>query len=134
MKENLHDQKNKYLGKFILGMLLLVLLITVYTVILQENYRRTTLQEEVKRDSRCADAIHRVVSNKLTRDDIEKINHKADKQSVRYKKLQEELNEIRSLNSTRYLYTAKRNEKRRLIYQVDGLILMLVILRILERT
>lgn len=121
MKENLHDQKNKYLGKFILGMLLLVLLIAVYTLILQENYRKTTLQEEVKRDSNCSDAIHRLVSNKLTRDDIEKINHKSDKQTVRYKKLQQELNEIRSLNSTRYLYTAKRNKEGRLIYQVDGL-------------
>lgn len=41
--------------------------------------------------------------------------------TARYKKLQENLNELRGLNSTRYLYTAKCNKKGKLIYQVDGL-------------
>lgn len=31
------------------------------------------------------------------------------------------MNEIRTLNSTRYIYTATRNEDGRLIYVVDGL-------------
>lgn len=41
--------------------------------------------------------------------------------SQRYQRLQSSLNEIRNLNSTRYLYTAKRNEEGRLIYLIDGL-------------
>lgn len=40
---------------------------------------------------------------------------------MRYKELQASLNEIRSLNSTRYLYTSKRNAEGKLIYPVDGL-------------
>ena len=35
--------------------------------------------------------------------------------------LQQSLNELRTLNSTRYLYTAKRNSEGKLIYLVDGL-------------
>lgn len=121
MKENLHDQKNTNLGKLIVVFLVTVLLIAVYTLILQKNYSENTLEAEVKRDSNCSDAIHRVVSNKISRADIEKINKKSDMQTVRYKKLQQNLNEIRTLNSTRYLYTAKRNKEGKLIYQVDGL-------------
>ena len=41
--------------------------------------------------------------------------------SERYQTLQTTLNQIRSLNSTRYLYTAKRNSEGKLIYLVDGL-------------
>lgn len=121
MKENLHDQKNTNLWKLLFVFLMTVLLIAVYTLILQKNYSENSLEAEVKRDSNCADAIHQVVSNKITRADIDKINKKSDMQTVRYKKLQQNLNEIRSLNSTRYLYTAKRNKEGKLIYQVDGL-------------
>ena len=41
--------------------------------------------------------------------------------SERYQTLQTTLNQIRSLNSTRYLYTAKRTSEGKLIYLVDGL-------------
>ena len=41
--------------------------------------------------------------------------------SEQYQTLQTTLNQIRSLNSTRYLYTAKRNSEGKLIYLVDGL-------------
>ena len=41
--------------------------------------------------------------------------------SERYQTLQTTLNQIRSLNSTRYLYTAKRNSEGKLIYLGDGL-------------
>lgn len=41
--------------------------------------------------------------------------------SERYQTLQTTLNQIRSLNSTRYLYTAKSNSEGKLIYLVDGL-------------
>lgn len=48
-------------------------------------------------------------------------NKGMQEQKMRYKELQASLNEIRSLNSTRYLYTSKRNAEGKLIYLVDGL-------------
>lgn len=42
-------------------------------------------------------------------------------ETARYQELQQELNELRRLNSTRYLYTAKRGDDGRLIYLIDGL-------------
>ena len=101
--------------------LLFVLLLAVYTFVLQQNYIKNTLESAVERDTRCSDAIHRVVSDKFTRDDFENIETLADMQTERYQQLQKELNELRTLNSTRYLYTAKRGDDGRLIYLVDGL-------------
>ena len=39
----------------------------------------------------------------------------------RYQEMQQELNELRTLNFTRYLYTAGRNAEGKLVYLVDGL-------------
>ena len=121
MENNPQDQNHKYLGKFIILFLLAVLLIAVYTLILQKNYSESTLKAEVQRDSDCSDAIHKLITDKLTKEDFEKINNKLDMKTERYQKLQKNLNELRNLNSTRYLYTAKRNKEGKLIYQVDGL-------------
>lgn len=41
--------------------------------------------------------------------------------SAQYRSLQSYLNELRSLNSTRYLYTAKRGPGGKPIYLIDGL-------------
>lgn len=41
--------------------------------------------------------------------------------SAQYRNLQSYLNELRSLNSTRYLYTAKRGPGGKPIYLIDGL-------------
>lgn len=101
--------------------LLVILLISVYTVILQTGFRRNTEDSAFDRDTRCADAIHRLVSNSFTRDDFESINTREDMETAQYKRLQKELNDLRSLNSTRYLYTARRGADGRLIYLVDGL-------------
>lgn len=57
----------------------------------------------------------------FTRDDFTDINTVDDMSSERYQTLQTTLNQIRSLNSTRYLYTAKSNSEGKLIYLVDGL-------------
>lgn len=108
-------------GAFLLLFLLVTLFITIYTYILQQNYSYNTLEVAVDRDIEYSDAIHKLVSNKFTREDFSEINELKDMESERYKKLQTNLNEIRSMNSTRYLYTAKRNEEGRLIYQIDGL-------------
>ena len=102
-------------------LLAVMLLISAYTVILQRNYARNTEEAAMSRDIQCADAIHRLVSGKFTRTDFETLTTLEDMQDPRYQELQQELNELRTLNSTRYLYTAKRSEDGRLIYLVDGL-------------
>lgn len=101
--------------------LLVVLFILVYTGVLQSRYSQDTLQEAVERDTQCADAIYRLVSNSFTKEDFENITTTEDMEGERYIELQGKLNELRTLNSTRYLYTAKRGNDGRLIYLVDGL-------------
>ena len=98
-----------------------ILFVTVYTYILQTNNSNNTLEAAVERNSECADAIHRMVNSLLTRDDFTDINSLEDMQSDRYQKLQSYLNELRTLNSTRYLYTAKEDADGRLVYLIDGL-------------
>ena len=101
--------------------LLTVFLISAYTFVLQRNYSKNTLESAVAWDTQCADAIHKLVSNKFTREDYENITTVGDMQSERYQELQKELNELRTLNSTRYLYTASVDEDGRPIYLIDGL-------------
>ncbi len=101
--------------------LLTVFFIAVYTYILQNNNSSNTLEAAVERNSECADAIHRMVNNLLTRDDFTNIDSMEDMQTDRYQELQSYLNVLRTLNSTRYLYTAKRDADGRLVYLIDGL-------------
>ena len=107
--------------KMIFAFLLATLFISVYTYILQKNFSSDTLEAAVERNIECSDAIHKLVSNKFSREDFEEINRLKDMTSSRYRRFQSSLNEIRSLNSTRYLYTAKRNSEGKLIYLIDGL-------------
>ncbi len=110
-----------HVGNILLIFLLVILVISVYTYILQQNYSANTLEAAVSRDVSCSDAIHMLILNKFTREDYTEINTLEDMQTERYKRIQESLNELRSLNSARYLYTAKRNEEGKLIYLIDGL-------------
>ena len=110
-----------HLSNYIFLFLLAVFLIAVYTFLLQKSYSTITLEANVDQNITCSDAIHKLVSNTFTRDDFTDINTVDDMSSERYQTLQTTLNQIRSLNSTRYLYTAKRNSEGKLIYLVDGL-------------
>lgn len=101
--------------------LAVILLIAVYTFILQKNYSKNMLEATVAWDTRCADAIHRTVSDVFTREDYENITSAEDMQSARYQELQQELNKLRVLNFTRYLYTANRDADGKLVYLIDGL-------------
>ena len=101
--------------------LLMTLFITVYTFILQRDFSSKTLEAAAQRDVQCSDAIHTLISSRFTREDYSEINTVEDMETERYQKLQKNLNELRTLNSTRYLYTAKRGNDGRLIYLVDGL-------------
>lgn len=124
MTGNIQASKNNK-SILILNMTVLFLLtaffIAVYTYVLQTNNSNNTLEAAVERNSGCADAIHRMVNNLLTRDDFTDINTVEDMESERYRELQTYLNELRTLNSTRYLYTAKRDSDGRLVYLIDGL-------------
>lgn len=110
-----------HLSNYIFLFLLAVFLIAVYTFLLQKSYSTSTLKANVDQNITCSDAIHKLVSNTFTRDDFTDINTVDNMSSERYQTLQTTLNQIRSLNSTRYLYTAKRNSEGKLIYLVDGL-------------
>lgn len=102
-------------------LLLIILFVALYTYILQRNYSEATVNAAVEWDIQCSDEIHRLVSDNFTRDDFDTIISVDDMQSERYQKLQQQLNVLRSLNRTRYLYTAKRNSEGKLIYLIDGL-------------
>ena len=67
-----------------------------------------------------ADAIHKLVNKKIGREEFATLRHQSDENTEMYHEVSSFLNEIRTLNSTRYLYTATRNEENRLIYVVDG--------------
>ena len=116
--------KNTHAGvifRTVIGMLVIVLLVLGYTLILQKIYNNSALDASVARNKQCADAIHKLMSDKFTREDFDSISSVEDIGLPRYKKLQKQLNELRSLNSTRYLYTAGKTDDGKLIYLVDGL-------------
>mgnify|MGYP000890124420 CR=1 FL=1 len=88
---------------------------------MQRNYSENTLESAVEWNTQCADAIHKLVLHKLTEEDYKNISTIADMQSERYQRLQKELCELRKLNPTRYLYTAKMGADGRPVYLIDGL-------------
>lgn len=79
------------------------------------------LENAVKENSARTDALQKGVSGFLTREDFSEINVAEDMDYEHYQTLQNRLNQIRSMSSTRYFYTAKRNSEGRLVYIVDGL-------------
>ena len=88
---------------------------------MQAGFRKSTEEFTFSRDTQAANAIHRIVSNQFSRSDFEDINAVEDMDSEAYQSHQRELNGLRSLNSTRYLYTAKRGADGKPIYVIDGL-------------
>ena len=121
LKKNGNTKLNYHAPNFIFLFLLCTLFIAVYTFALQKNYSSNTLEAAVERNISCSEAIHRAVSNRLVRTDFTDINTVEDMQSERYQTIQKQLNELRGLNSTRYLYTAKKAADGRMVYLVDGL-------------
>lgn len=120
--ENIPSRSFSYHAfNFTFLLLLAVFFISLYTVALLKSNSRITLSAAVERNISCSDAVHRAISSRLTRADFEQINTKSDMNSAQYRSLQSYLNELRSLNSTRYLYTAKRGPGGKPIYLIDGL-------------
>lgn len=122
LKKNKRFVKLKISGNiFVLMGLAIILTIATYTFILQSAYTETALETEIARDVMSADAVHKLVDEKIGREDFSHIKDRSDEDMQFYKDISSYLNEIRTLNSTRYIYTATRNEEGKLIYVVDGL-------------
>lgn len=122
LKKNKRFVKLKISGNiFVLMGLAIILTIAAYTFILQSAYTKTALETEIARDAMSADAVHKLVDEKIGRENFLQIKDRSDEDTQFYKDISSYLNEIRTLNSTRYIYTATRNEEGKLIYVVDGL-------------
>ena len=113
--------KTRAVLNMIVMVLVVVFLLSIYTFILQKSYSSAILNNALNRDTECSDAIRTLVSNKFTKEDFDSIRSVSDMETDRYQELQGVLNELRTLNSTRYLYTAGRDADGKLIYLVDGL-------------
>ena len=106
---------------FVIAGLLMIFVIASYTFILQSSYTKTALETEITRDTASADAVHKLVDGRIGKEDFDQIKDQSDEKNQLYKNISSYFNEIRTLNSTRYIYTAKKNEEGKLVYVVDGL-------------
>ena len=106
---------------FVIAGLLMIFVIALYTFILQSSYTKTALETEITRDTASADAVHKLVNGKIGKEDFDQIKDQSDEKKQLYKDISSYFNEIRTLNSTRYIYTATKNEEGKLVYVVDGL-------------
>ena len=106
---------------FVIAGLLIIFVIALYTFILQSSYTKTALETEIKRDTASADAVHKLVDGRIGKEDFDQIKDQSDEKTQLYKDISSYFNEIRTLNSTRYIYTAQKNEEGKLVYVVDGL-------------
>ena len=126
-KEGVNLKKKKFLrlkntGSILVFMgLLIIFVIALYTFILQSSYTKTALETEIARDTASADAVHKLVDGRISKEDFDQIKDQSDEKKQIYKDISSYFNEIRTLNSTRYIYTAKKNEEGKLVYVVDGL-------------
>ena len=106
---------------FVIAGLLIIFVIALYTFILQSSYTKTALETEITRDTASADAVHKLVDGRIGKEDFDQINDQSDEKNPLHKDISSYFNEVRTLNSTRYIYTAKKNEEGKLVYVVDGL-------------
>ena len=106
---------------FVIAGLLIIFVIALYTFILQSSYTKTALETEITRDTASADAVHKLVNGRIGKEDFDQIKDQSDEKKQLYKDISSYFNEVRTLNSTRYIYTAKKNEEGKLVYVVDGL-------------
>ncbi len=126
-QEGIHLKKKRFVklkktgNIFAIMGLSIIWVIAAYTFILQSAYTKTALETEISRDRASADAVHKLVDGKIGWEDFSQIKDRSDEDTQFYKDISLYLNEIRTLNSTRYIYIATRNEEGKLIYVVDGL-------------
>ena len=119
LKKNLRQKNTGSI--FVIAGLLIIFVIALYTFILQSSYTKTALETEITRDTASADAVHKLVDGRIGKEDFDQIKDQSDEKKQLYQDISSYFNEIRTLNSTRYIYTAQKNEEGKLVYVVDGL-------------
>ena len=55
---------------FVIAGLLMILVIASYTYILQSSYTKTALETEIARDTASADAVHKLVDGRISKEDF----------------------------------------------------------------
>lgn len=120
---NIKKKQNQYhdLLRLFLLLLTVALLIFVFTSVLQLNFRTNALEGIVNHNTESANVMYKTLCQDFIADDFLSINSESDKSSYRYIAMQKRMNEMRTMTSARYLYTAKRNADGDLIYVIDGL-------------
>ena len=83
MKNNYIKQKRKdqnpvnhwkiFEGRLVFLLAMVILVVVAYTFILQQAYTQTALKTEIERDISSADAVHKLVNNRLGRKDFNEI-------------------------------------------------------------
>ena len=98
----MHGLKTEVL---LLGIILaIIFVVIIYTFALQRSYTNIALETEIARDIASSDAVHKLVNDRLDRDDFNEITNESDMTSDLYKDISNYLNKIRTLNSIRYIY------------------------------
>lgn len=105
----------------ILVILIAIFLVCSYTASISKTLSDSVLNNAIKESTSRTDTMYEGVVGFITAEDFTEINSSEDKDSDIYQNLQAHLNEVRSMNSTRYFYTAKKDSNGNLIYLVDGL-------------
>ena len=95
MKNNYIKQKRKdqnpvnhwkiFEGQLVFLLAMVILFVVAYTFILQQAYTQTALKTEIERDISSADAVHKLVNDRLGRKDFNEIKSKADENSRIYR-------------------------------------------------
>ncbi len=106
---------------FIIPAAITVLLVAVYTFVLQKNFSDETLNAGLKMNIARSDAVYSLLADDFCRSDFTELSDDSAMDTQRYQELQKRLNELRRINEIRYLYIAGRSEDGTLIYLVDGL-------------
>ena len=63
---------------FVIAGLLMILVIASYTYILQSSYTKTALDTEIARDTASADAVHKLVDGRISKEDFDQIKDQSD--------------------------------------------------------
>ena len=92
MKNNYIKQKRKdqnpvnhwkiFEGRLVFLLAMVILVVVAYTFILQQAYTKTALKTEIERDISSADAVHKLVNNRLGRKDFNEIKSKASANNI----------------------------------------------------
>ena len=59
---------------FVIAGLLIIFVIALYTFILQSSYTKTALETEITRDTASADAVHKLVDGRISKEDFDQIS------------------------------------------------------------